>query len=240
MQVLLIRFFEWQWTATVSFAASQNRVAHWSGPPLLSTYGITQQGSPVGAVRVTPYTFADANHNGIIELDEVQLGTYVAKPSLPTVESGIHTDMAFSYGLSATALIDYQHGNTVMNAAGVYRCGRGNCQAVQDPSTPLDVQAAAVASIKSGGQPVVGFASDGSFVKLRELALHWRLPLEWARYIGGKAELTLAGRNLATSTNYTGIDPEVSSARPDVLPREEFARSPIPRMFLVRLDVQTR
>ncbi|HEY2854277.1 MAG TPA: TonB-dependent receptor plug domain-containing protein [Gemmatimonadaceae bacterium] len=236
-QVLLIRFFEWQWTATVSFAALQNRVTHLDGAPQFRGYGITRQGSPVGAVRVTPYTFADANHNGIIELDEVQLGAFDAKPSLPTVESGIHTEMKFSYGLSATAVVDYRRGNTVVNTAGIYRCQRGNCQAVQDPSAPLNEQAAAVAAIKSNGEAVVGFASDGSFVKLRELALHWRLPIEWARYIGGKAEMTLAGRNLATSTKYTGIDPEISSVAPDVLPREEFARTPISRTFLLRFDV---
>jgi len=236
-QLLLLRFFDWQWTATVSVAALQNRVTHWSGSPFQTQFGVTQQGSAVGAVRVTPYTFADANNDGIIEMNEVQLGAYVARPSLPTLESGISTEMRFSYGLSVTALADYRHGNTVMNSVGAYRCQHGNCQAIQDPSTPLDQQAAAIATVLANGQPVTGMASDGSFVKLREVALRWRLPDDWSHYFGGNATVTLAGRNLSTSTKYNGIDPEITSARPEVLPRDEFGRTPIPRTYLLRLDI---
>ena len=78
MQMKLIRFFDWQWDATISVAVLTNRVTRWQFAPLQSPYGITGQGTPVGAVRVTSYTFTDANRNGIIEQNEVQLGAYAA------------------------------------------------------------------------------------------------------------------------------------------------------------------
>jgi TonB-linked SusC/RagA family outer membrane protein len=68
----------------------------------------------------------------------------------------------------------------------------------------------------SGLRPSSAFVEDGSFVKLRELSVGYRLgrsamnalPL---RGIEGAA-LSLTGRNLLTFTNYRGFDPEVGRA----------------------------
>jgi hypothetical protein len=55
------------------------------------------------------------------------------------------------------------------------------------------------------------FMEDASFVRLRNVALG----IELTRFIKIKAlsrlQLTLSGRNLLTFTDYTGMDPEVSS-----------------------------
>ena len=66
-----------------------------------------------------------------------------------------------------------------------------------------------------------GYIEDASFVKLRELSLTLLAPNDWARRVGStNLSLTLAGRNLATWTDYTGFDPELNfngtrtSARP--------------------------
>jgi hypothetical protein len=55
------------------------------------------------------------------------------------------------------------------------------------------------------------YIEDGSFVKLRELALSYDVP---AQVLGGRvrgAQLQLSGRNLMTWTDYSGYDPEVSN-----------------------------
>nr|MCU0649404.1 hypothetical protein [Gemmatimonadaceae bacterium] len=57
------------------------------------------------------------------------------------------------------------------------------------------------------------FVEDGSFVRLRELAVNWQLPASWMsgiRLNGRTARLGIVGRNLLTSTKYSGYDPEVS------------------------------
>ena len=49
---------------------------------------------------------------------------------------------------------------------------------------------------------------DGSFVKIREVSLSYRL----GRIAGvGNWALTVQGRNLKTFTNYTGFDPDITS-----------------------------
>jgi len=63
------------------------------------------------------------------------------------------------------------------------------------------------------GQPV--YAENGTFVKLRELALSYGLPKAWSQSISrgtaNDVRLEFSGRNLATWTKYTGLDPEVSN-----------------------------
>ena len=46
---------------------------------------------------------------------------------------------------------------------------------------------------------------DGDFIRLREVSATYTLPSNW---IGKRASITLAGRELHTWTNYGGIDPE--------------------------------
>ncbi|HET9463967.1 MAG TPA: SusC/RagA family TonB-linked outer membrane protein, partial [Gemmatimonadales bacterium] len=56
------------------------------------------------------------------------------------------------------------------------------------------------------------FVEDGSFVKLREVSLGYTFDQPWVSRVLGfsSMELRVAGRNLHTWTNYTGVDPETS------------------------------
>jgi hypothetical protein len=55
------------------------------------------------------------------------------------------------------------------------------------------------------------WVEDGTFVKLRELSASYTLnSLGVQRYFKDGVDLTLAGRNLAVWTNYSGYDPEIN------------------------------
>jgi TonB-linked SusC/RagA family outer membrane protein len=57
------------------------------------------------------------------------------------------------------------------------------------------------------------FVEDGSYFRLRELAVNWALPQRWVRGLPlgfTSARLGVVGRNLWTSTKYSGYDPDVS------------------------------
>jgi hypothetical protein len=60
--------------------------------------------------------------------------------------------------------------------------------------------------------PKSQFNEDASFVKLREISLGYTFDQPWVgRLLGfSSMELRVAGRNLHTWTNYTGVDPETS------------------------------
>jgi TonB-linked SusC/RagA family outer membrane protein len=82
------------------------------------------------------------------------------------------------------------------------------------------------------------FIEDGSFVKLREVALQLRLEQPWVHRFTGShtATLRLAGRNLHTWTSYSGMDPEVNLFAASTVSRGvDFATTPIPRTFSVGL-----
>src|SRR5262249_17961217 len=57
------------------------------------------------------------------------------------------------------------------------------------------------------------FVENGSFVRLRDLTLTYQfgnlLHAKWVRNVA----LTVSGRNLATFTKYSGLDPEATSAQ---------------------------
>ncbi len=75
------------------------------------------------------------------------------------------------------------------------------------------------------------YIENGTWTKLRELAVTYALPSSFTRKFGSQgAQLTLAGRNLKTWTDYTGWDPETNAGAQRTLVRGfSFATVPIPR-----------
>lgn len=78
------------------------------------------------------------------------------------------------------------------------------------------------------------YIEDGSFVKLREVAVSFLLDQPFIRRILGmeSARLRLAGRNLLTWTDYSGLDPEINLFSASTVSRGvDFANIPLPRTF---------
>ena len=75
------------------------------------------------------------------------------------------------------------------------------------------------------------YVEDGSYAKLREIAVSYQLDPRWLRMRGVTgATFTLAGRNLTTWTSYSGWDPETNAGGQSTLVRGfAFATTPIPR-----------
>ena len=227
-----------RWDGTFSLALLRNRVTSLPAPYAGTILNRAVVGQPLGGIFVRSYTYADANHDGIIAASEVQLGssTY-AGPPLPTLESAFQSSLNLPGRIVVSALLDYRRGNQALDQTGKLRCAVQNCRESQDPTAPLDRQAAAVVGKLTSYQGA-GFTSDASFMRLREIALRWTIPPTGRRFLGVDADVTLAGRNLAMWTNYRGLDPEVSYQPPDVLLRQDLLMVPLPRELVVRLDVR--
>ena len=67
---------------------------------------------------------------------------------------------------------------------------------------------------------------DGSFTKIREVALSYTLNKLW--FIENM-KISLVGRNLHSFDNYVGYDPEISSAGQSIVRGDDFGAFPIPR-----------
>jgi hypothetical protein len=75
-------------------------------------------------------------------------------------------------------------------------------------------------SATGGLGPSSQFVEDGTFTKLREVSLNYRLPADWIASVPGldrfsSIGMTLVGRNLFTWTDYRGYDPEVGKTGGD-------------------------
>jgi hypothetical protein len=153
--------------------------------------------------------FADLNHDGIIEANEVTLDTASTflGSSIPTREASAATHVALWHGaISVGALFDYRGGYVVYNTTAEDAALSGALREQYDPHAPLFLQARAIAFNGSG------MYEDGSFVRFRELSITYAAPsgLVRAAHVASLT-LTAAVRNLALWTRYTGGDPEVSA-----------------------------
>jgi TonB-linked SusC/RagA family outer membrane protein len=89
-----------------------------------------------------------------------------------------------------------------------------------------------------GGFGPVGaqFVEDGSYAKLRELALTYNLTGAIPQKLGGfsSIDVRLAGRNLHTWTKYTGLDPEANLGGAEFLTQGlDYFNNPQARSFVV-------
>jgi hypothetical protein len=84
---------------------------------------------------------------------------------------------------------------------------------------------------------------DASFWKLRSLALSYTLPSRLVAGFADRAIVTVAGNNLITWTDYTGLDPEVEDFSDRAgggifdgtgdFGRREYYNIPAPRTYLL-------
>src|SRR5690554_3759020 len=162
------------------------------------------------------YTYEDANGDGIIVPAEIQVSdtaVYIGPSHAPlelTVASSVEL---FDGRIRLGALLDRRSGHFRMDNNAASRCITARaCHGVNDPTAPLDEQAAAVA-MGLGAQSVLPIY-DASFTRLRELSLTYTADPRIARLFGGReVSITLAARNLALWTAYPG-DPESATMLP--------------------------
>jgi TonB-dependent SusC/RagA subfamily outer membrane receptor len=198
-------------------------------------------GSPIFGFWQRTYTYADANNDGILTVNEMtysDTAQYLG-PSFPTRQVSVMPSVElFNHNVRINAQIDSKWGFRKFNNTLRHQCQpqASSCRGVNDRAASLEVQAAALAA--SGSQSFAGMIEDGAFTRLREVTVAVDLPDAFARATRSSGwTLMLTGRNLGVSTNYTGVDPESSASATDTY-SDEFFSTPLPRTFLLRLNVR--
>lgn len=203
---------------------------------LVNTQQQHRSGLPLGSYFQRSITFNDANLDGIISRSEITLSdtaVYLGNP-LPTRNFAITPNLTLFKLFRISALFDHKGGYKLFNNTRRFRCSFGNCQEAFDKNTPLADQAAKIA-IALGTD--AGYIEDATFTKLRELSFSLRAPESMTRAFGGRAvELTVAGRNLKTWTDYTGFDPEINSNPGANFSTSDFLTLSPTRSWTVRLS----
>jgi hypothetical protein len=209
-------------------------------PIIFGLGGFSQRITPgyaPGSYFMQPYTFSDANGDGIIATSEVQLGpkpVFLGQP-FPDHGGTLSAELVFGGRLHLYGLLDGRWGNKLFNSTEQFRCGLNNCQGRNDPKVSRADQAAAVANIL-GTQ--AGYIQDGGFVKLREISLTYDVPIAWASKINATAlSVTISGRNLHTWTSYRGLDPELNEAGQNNFTTADFLTQPPVRYWIARANI---
>jgi len=208
-------------------------------PPIIVNSSQQQRvGYALGSYWMRPISFKDANGDGIIARSEITVGdTAVYLGNIfPKTNFSITPNLTVFNWLRFSALIDHKGGFKQFNNTARFRCTFGNCKASYDKTTPLADQAADIAASGLGSD--AGYVEDASFTKLRELSVTFIASNRLASAFHARGlDLTIAGRNLHTWTNYKGFDPEVNSAAGANFATADFLTIPPSRTFTARVNV---
>jgi TonB-linked SusC/RagA family outer membrane protein len=198
-------------------------------------------GFPLGGQWDRPLNgYSDTDGNGIITEDELVIGDTLefAGPGMPENQLTVSANITIFDNLRVYGLLDYRGDYVAYNNTERFRCRFQLCRPLIDPTTPFDDQARAAASLYHSSQSVWGYMEPADFWKLREVSLTYDLPANIASQFRASAtSITITGRNLATWTDYTGMDPEINSAgSADNFGISEFLTQPPVRYFTVRFN----
>jgi TonB-linked SusC/RagA family outer membrane protein len=218
--------------------------------PIIFGFGLQRhaEGYPLGGYWARPILgFEDLNGNGIIEVyedpaltDEVTVGddAIFRGRSLPNKEASLNSALTIFNGrVRVGTQFDYRGGHYLDNAIESFRCTPVlNCRAAVDKTSPLVDQANAQALLWEATE--WGYYEPAWFIKLRELSLTLFAPDSWARrFRASRLSLTLAGRNLWTITDYSGVDPEVNAFAQDNFATSDFESQPQVQYWTARLNI---
>ncbi len=232
-----------QWDATVSASTNRNELlelAEGIEPIIFGLGGDSQRhqpGYPLGGYWANPLEGWEAGDDGLVGYGDVEIGDeqeYRGTP-FPRYEFSISSGVTLFDVVRVSALLDHHGGHRLLNSTEEFRCLFYICEGMNNPEASEEAQARAVAAQLG---TIDGFIEDATFTKLRELAVTLISPQQWTDRLGVQAlSLTLSGRNLATWTDYTGMDPEMNFAGQANFATADFLTQPPVRYLTARLNV---
>jgi hypothetical protein len=140
----------------------------------------------------------------------------IAGNAYPDFNMSFLNTVTFKQNLSLSFQFDWIQGNSIYNLTKQWMY-RDRIQADFDKSVTINGQTGSYVnfwnSLYNSVQRTGFFVEKGSFVRLRDVTLSYTIanPLKqkWVKSV----VLTASGRNLLTFTNYSGLDPEATTAQ---------------------------
>jgi TonB-linked SusC/RagA family outer membrane protein len=197
-------------------------------------------GLPILGVFARPFTYADADGNGIITPDEVTVGDeyeylgYSQPRDLLTVQNGFDF---FNRRLRIQSLFDYKGGFILSNGSVRFYCQQtSTCYDETHQGASLFDQARLVATRYKNPSTTIGYLENGQFWRFRELSATLTMPERFVAPIHARdLSLTFSARNLHVWTAYTGTDPESNYSTGDV--QNDFSTTSPRTYFILRANL---
>lgn len=237
------------WDARLGFSTNSNEMVTFGGTrdePIPVGYRSSQrhaEGYPLAGYWAYPVA-RDANGQLILTSsgwadieDELQ---YVG-PSAPTREASLTNTFTILNNLSVHTFFDYKGGHYLFNMAGQTADWDNVAFTAVNPLRFEDSDAGRAAledwQIRQSNSNMM-YIERADFIKLRELSLTYSVPQAWSQRVGAdRLSLTLAGRNLLTWTDYSGLDPEVNIEGDATFTRADYMSVPPTRRWVATVNV---
>ncbi|MGH2568834.1 MAG: TonB-dependent receptor domain-containing protein, partial [Bacteroidota bacterium] len=232
---------EFKWLSTVVFSHNTNKVTKLNGPAfaVANSFGITRvaEGEPLGFFFGPKY---QRNADGSIKLDDLgrplrdPVNQKIGDPN-PDFLLSFSNDFSVWKNISVHIQFDGMFGQDVFNFTRriLETPAFGNGKEYEKELSGE----VAVGYFNQRRTVFEEYIEDGSFVKLRELSVSYRLDQEFIRNLGLRSlEARLSGRNLISFDNYSGYDPEINVASQSTLVRGfDWSTIPLPRTWIFSL-----
>ncbi len=205
-----------------------------AGEPLFSFYvaeftGFDDLGFP---------TYRDVNGDGVGDPDSDK--TFVGKDAIPDVTGGLSLNFRYK-NFDLSTFLNGQFGFHVYNATDNAFFTAGGI------TIGKNVTQAAISSGEDGAASTAvsdRFLEAGDFVRLQNATLGYNFPLKDENSFFDSLRLSITGQNLFLITDYSGLDPEVSSNTGTVNDSEiptagiDYASYPRPRTITLGLNAK--
>ncbi|HEV8303968.1 MAG TPA: TonB-dependent receptor [Gemmatimonadales bacterium] len=228
-----------RWETTVTYSRNRNRIEQLNVAPFTTGYANRiDEGQPVGFFYGRYY---ERDSTGAIRLDALgrpivsATARKIGDPN-PDWIGSLLNEVQVGRNLRFRVLLDGTFGGDVLNFSRRilerFGAGRDVERELLPFGHPDRLPTGYFAAKFNAFEPYV---EDGSFVKLREISASYRLGDDLARRLKAQSiEVTLAGRNLYTWTEYSGYDPEMNLFGQLTVERgNDFGTVPISRTWML-------
>ena len=198
-------------------------------------------GYPLYGYWQRPYTWSDANKDGIIVPSEVTVASDFQFMGYSQPRDEVSVTNGFEIlgrKLRINAMFDYKGGYNLLNSEEQFLCQQSNsCPETSAWGVQTWKQARAVAQRFTSVLTQYGYIEPVQFWRFRELSATYsfdeRFAQRYLRVSGGS--ITLGARNLQVWTKYTGVDPEANYSQGDT--QSTLLTAGPPSYFTARLNL---
>ena len=189
--------------------------------------GVPTNGDERDKIMPGDVKYVDQNGDGVVNAkDMVVIGR-----GEPIHTGGFNNNFSWK-GLSLNIFFQWSYGNDVMNANRIMFEGNALNKNINQYRSYVDrwsPENQESRNFRIGGQGPPGIYTsrtieDGSFLRLKTLQLSYTLPRTWTNKLHlSRLEIFVSGQNLWTWTNYSGLDPEVSTRNSALTPGFDYS-----------------
>jgi hypothetical protein len=169
---------------------------------VINSEGFVVRSSEIGTVDEKAVKVEDEDGNTQFVIGDV------------TPDFNLAVNTTFNWkGLQAYVLVDWKQGGDVYNNTNQWILRELRGGVVDQAGVPANQQKPVgyYSNFYNVNATTDYFVEDGSYVKLREVALSYSLPKSILGNVFRQVKVGIIGRNLFTLTKYTGYDPEVAA-----------------------------